>query len=83
MSSLEFMNICRDFRVGDMLHLGAIKSRMLDGSGISCSEFLYQILQAYDWYRLSQDYNCYMQVSEKLLCFVFLLFHLAVYRCML
>ncbi|KAK6111174.1 tRNA synthetases class I (W and Y) family protein [Brugia pahangi] len=63
MSSIRFLEVCRDFRLGDMLRLGMVKSRMRDGSGLSCTEFLYQILQSYDWYRLSRDYNCHFQIG--------------------
>ncbi|MCP9265864.1 Tyrosine--tRNA ligase [Dirofilaria immitis] len=63
MSSIQFLEICRDFRLGDMLRLGMVRSRMRDGSGLSCSEFLYQIFQSYDWYRLSRDYNCHFQIG--------------------
>ncbi|VDK55449.1 unnamed protein product [Anisakis simplex] len=63
MSSLEFIRICRLFRVGDMLRLGAIKSRMRENHGLPCSEFLYQIMQSYDWYQLTQKYNCYFQIG--------------------
>uniref|UniRef100_A0A915BET1 Tyrosine--tRNA ligase n=2 Tax=Parascaris univalens TaxID=6257 RepID=A0A915BET1_PARUN len=63
MTSLEFMRICRLFRVGDMLRLGAVKSRMRENHGLPCSEFLYQIMQSYDWYQLSQKYNCYFQIG--------------------
>ncbi|VDM39010.1 unnamed protein product [Toxocara canis] len=63
MSSLEFMRICRLFRVGDMLRLGAIKSRMRENRGLPCSEFLYQVMQSYDWYQLSQKYDCYFQIG--------------------
>ncbi|EFO24253.2 tyrosyl-tRNA synthetase [Loa loa] len=63
MSSIQFLEVCRDFRLGDMLRLGMVKSRMRDGSGLSCSEFLYQIFQSYDWYRLSRDYNCHFQIG--------------------
>ncbi|CAG9532626.1 unnamed protein product [Cercopithifilaria johnstoni] len=63
MSSTQFLEVCRDFRLGDMLRLGMVKSRMRDGSGLSCTEFLYQIFQSYDWYRLSRDYNCHFQIG--------------------
>ncbi|VDO24469.1 unnamed protein product [Onchocerca flexuosa] len=63
MSSIQFLEVCRDFRLGDMLRLRMVKSRMRDGSGLSCTEFLYQIFQSYDWYRLSHDYNCYFQIG--------------------
>ncbi|VDK50735.1 unnamed protein product [Gongylonema pulchrum] len=62
MSSLQFLDICRNFRVGEMLRMGTVKARMRSGVGLSCAEFLYQIFQSYDWYRLSRDYNCYFQV---------------------
>lgn len=59
---IDFMVSGRRFRVGEMLRLGPIKSRMQDGLSLSFTEFSYQILQASDWYMLSKEYNCYCQV---------------------
>ncbi|VDN03947.1 unnamed protein product [Thelazia callipaeda] len=63
MSSIQFLELCRDFRVSDMLRLGMVKSRIRNGSGLSCTEFLYQVLQSYDWYRLLCEYDCHFQMG--------------------
>lgn len=36
---------------------------MKSDSGISFTEFSYQVLQAYDWLHLLQNYKCYFQVG--------------------
>lgn len=66
MSLGEFLNICRLFRVSEMLRTGAIKSKFRDNFGVNCSEFLYQIFQTFDWYTLSEKFHCFFQVI--LLC---------------
>ncbi|CAG5132949.1 unnamed protein product, partial [Candidula unifasciata] len=55
--------IGRHFRVGDMMARHSVKSRLNSKEGISCTEFLYQIFQAYDWLHLFEKYNCTLQVG--------------------
>ena len=52
----------RHFRVGTMLGRNSVESRMKSDSGISFTEFSYQVLQAYDWLCLVQKFKCYFQV---------------------
>jgi len=53
----------RHFRVGTMLGRNSVESRMKSDSGISFTEFSYQVLQAYDWLHLHQNYKCYFQIG--------------------
>ncbi|XP_013094924.2 tyrosine--tRNA ligase, mitochondrial-like isoform X1 [Biomphalaria glabrata] len=53
----------RYFRVGEMITKHSVKSRLNSKEGITCTEFMYQIFQAYDWYHLFQKYNCTIQVG--------------------
>jgi tyrosyl-tRNA synthetase len=65
MSAIDFLrNVGKHFRVGSMLAKDSVKGRM-EGSeeGMSYTEFSYQILQAYDYYRLYKDYNCVLQMG--------------------
>jgi len=60
---LNYINFLRDigthFSVNRMLTADAYKTRM--AKGLTFLEFNYMLLQAYDFYRLHQDYNCKMQ----------------------
>lgn len=58
-----FGKIGRCFRIGDMLHLTAVKSRLSDAKGISFTEFSYQIFQSYDWFQLFKRYQCKFQLG--------------------
>lgn len=64
MNLLDFFGkIGRYFRIGDMLHLTAVKSRFEDGKGISFTEFSYQIFQSYDWLQLYTRFKCLIQLG--------------------
>ncbi len=52
----------KHFRVGTMISRDSVKNR-LAGSGISFTEFSYQVLQAYDFYHLAKTENCLIQVG--------------------
>ncbi len=65
MSAIDFLRMAQRFRVGEMLRLGPIKTRVADRDGISYTEFSYQILQAYDWLQLVQRYSCSVQVQQS------------------
>ncbi|CAD5228447.1 unnamed protein product [Bursaphelenchus xylophilus] len=62
MSAIEFLRLGKSFRVGDMMRMGHIKRRM-EESGLSYTEFSYQILQSYDWLVLSRKYDCFFQLG--------------------
>ena len=40
-----------------------IKDRISSLEGLSLSEFMYQVLQAYDWMYLRKNYNCRFQIG--------------------
>lgn len=58
-----FGKIGRYFRIGNMLHLTAVKSRLEDSKGISFTEFSYQIFQSYDWLQLYKRFQCLLQLG--------------------
>lgn len=62
MNVLDFLINARKLRVGKMLRVGPIRTR-LDGQGLSFTEFSYQIMQAYDWNYLAQKHECLLQVG--------------------
>ncbi len=65
LSNIKVIEFLRDtgkyFSIGNMLSKESVKSRLEDG--ISYTEFSYIILQAYDFLRLYQGYNCEMQAG--------------------
>jgi len=65
MSAIDFLrDVGRHFRVGTMLAKDSVRTRMESSQeGISYTEFSYQILQAYDFYRLYKDHNCVLQMG--------------------
>ena len=61
---LDFLrDIGRHFRIGDMLAKESVKNRMAREEGISYTEFSYQILQAYDYMRLNEKYDCMLELG--------------------
>jgi tyrosyl-tRNA synthetase len=71
MSAISFLrNLGKHFRLGAMLAKDSVKSRLGktfdsndEGSGMSFTEFSYQILQAYDFYVLYKNENCKLQIG--------------------
>ncbi|GJN91291.1 hypothetical protein Rhopal_004310-T1 [Rhodotorula paludigena] len=64
MSLLEFLStVGKMARVSTMLSRESVKSRLDSSSGISFTEFSYQLLQAYDFLRLHRDLGCTMQLG--------------------
>jgi tyrosyl-tRNA synthetase len=65
LSDLRYIDFLRDigrhFSVNRMLTFEAYKQRM--ETGLSFLEFNYQLLQAYDFLKLYQDYNCILQMG--------------------
>ncbi len=63
--NLTFIDFLRDvgkhFTVNYMISKDSVKSRM--GSGISYTEFAYQIMQGYDFYELNQLHNVTLQLG--------------------
>ena len=61
---VEFMrDIGKHLSVNYMLAKESVKSRLDRESGISYTEFSYMLLQAYDFLRLYEDYNCTFQMG--------------------
>jgi len=60
LSALEFLrDIGKHFPINQMLSREVVKARL--ESGISFTEFSYQILQAHDFFQLNQRYGCTLQ----------------------
>ena len=64
---ISFLDFLRDvgkhFSINVMLAKDSVKSRMEGDSGISYTEFSYQLLQAYDFLHLRQAFNCELQIG--------------------
>lgn len=64
LSFVEFVSrVGRHFRMGSMLSLTSVKSRLEREQGMSFTEFTYQIFQAYDWLHLFEKFNCKFQMG--------------------
>ena len=65
MSAVDFLrDVGRAFRLGPMLAKESVKVRMESSEeGMSYTEFSYQLLQAYDFYRLYRDHGCVLQLG--------------------
>eukprot|EP00891_Asterochloris_glomerata_P008586 jgi/Astpho2/8586/e_gw1.00126.22.1_t len=50
-------------RVGTMLAKDSVKTRISSESGISYTEFTYQLLQGYDFVHLAQEHGCRAQIG--------------------
>uniref|UniRef100_A0A0K8VEW0 Tyrosine--tRNA ligase n=1 Tax=Bactrocera latifrons TaxID=174628 RepID=A0A0K8VEW0_BACLA len=53
----------RHFRMGSMLSRSSVQTRLESESGMSFTEFTYQIFQAYDWLHLCRAYDCRFQMG--------------------
>lgn len=63
-SYLDFLrDIGKHFSINVMLAKDSVKSRMEGDSGISYTEFSYQLLQAFDFYHLRKTHNCELQIG--------------------
>ncbi|KAF4022671.1 hypothetical protein G4228_014490 [Cervus hanglu yarkandensis] len=51
------------FRMGTLLSRLSVQTRLKSPEGMSLAEFLYQVLQAYDFYYLFQHYGCRVQLG--------------------
>ncbi|XP_070645918.1 tyrosine--tRNA ligase, mitochondrial isoform X2 [Bos indicus] len=51
------------FRMGTLLSRLSVQTRLKSSEGMSLAEFLYQVLQAYDFYYLFQHYGCRVQLG--------------------
>ena len=61
---IEFLrDYGKNFNVNNMINKETVKARL--DSGISYTEFSYQILQSLDWLHLLTEYNCQMQIGGQ------------------
>jgi tyrosyl-tRNA synthetase len=61
---IEFLrNIGKHFTINRMLSFDSVKLRLEREQSLSYMEFNYMILQAYDFYKLSEEYNCILQIG--------------------
>ncbi|KAG7200893.1 hypothetical protein KM043_003256 [Ampulex compressa] len=51
------------FRLGTMLGRSSVEARLNSETGMSFTEFTYQVFQAYDWLQLSKKYDCRFQIG--------------------
>jgi tyrosyl-tRNA synthetase len=64
LSAIDFLrNIGKHFRVNRMLAKEAVSARLNSDSGISYTEFSYQILQAMDFLELNRRHGCTLQLG--------------------
>jgi len=64
LSFLDFLReIGKHFSISSMMAKDSVKSRMEGGTGISYTEFSYQLLQANDFYHLRKVANCELQIG--------------------
>jgi len=65
-SQIYFLDFIRDvgknFNINNMLDKESVKKR-LETTGLSFTEFSYQLLQAFDFYILMNKYNCRLQIG--------------------
>jgi len=65
MSAIDFLrDVGKHFRIGSMLAKDSVRSRMeASDEGMSYTEFSYQLLQGFDFYRLYKDHGCVLQLG--------------------
>jgi len=68
MKNFSFIDFARDvgkrITVNYMMAKDSVKKRFAsDGTGMSFTEFTYQLIQGYDFYHLYKNYNCLLQIG--------------------
>tara|TARA_A100001015_G_scaffold314715_1_gene424794 strand:+ start:252 stop:1493 length:1242 start_codon:yes stop_codon:yes gene_type:complete len=67
LSKLNYIEFLRDigkhFTINKMLSFDSVKLRLDREQSLSYMEFNYMILQAYDFYKLNNDYDCDLQIG--------------------
>uniref|UniRef100_H2YAY9 Tyrosine--tRNA ligase n=1 Tax=Ciona savignyi TaxID=51511 RepID=H2YAY9_CIOSA len=64
LNAIDFISsACRNFRIGSMLEKRYIRDRINSSDGLMLAEFMYQVLQAYDWKYLHDNHDCNFQVG--------------------
>ena len=59
----KLRSIGKHFTINKMLSFDSVKTRLDREQSLSYMEFNYMILQAYDFYKLNEDYNCALQIG--------------------
>ena len=63
-NAIEFIRrVGKHFRLGTMLGRTSVQSRLKSDTGMSFTEFTYQVFQAYDWLHLFKTYDCRFQIG--------------------
>lgn len=61
---MEFLkNYGSLFSINRMLHIDSVKNRLQSNKFLSFLEFNYMLLQAYDFYYLTKNYDCVLQIG--------------------
>lgn len=64
LSAIDFLrDVGKHYRVGTMVKKDAVAARLNSDSGISYTEFSYQILQGMDFLKLYENYGCTLQTG--------------------
>lgn len=67
MSKFSFLEFIRDvgkhITVNYMMSKDSVKRRLEEGSGLSFTEFTYQLIQGYDFFHLWKNHNCSIQLG--------------------
>jgi tyrosyl-tRNA synthetase len=67
LDKLEYLSLLREvgrhFSINRMLSMDSVKLRLSRESEMSFLEFNYMIMQAYDFFRLSEDMGCRLQIG--------------------
>ena len=63
-SFIEFLrDVGKHFRVGEMMGKESVRKRLQSDTGMSYTEFSYQLLQAYDFLHLARTQECILQTG--------------------
>ncbi|BHF60066.1 Tyrosine--tRNA ligase, mitochondrial [Sparganum proliferum] len=64
LSLLDFVNESASFvRLQELIHKDSVKLRESAGEGMNMKEFLYPLVQAYDFFHLAQNHGCSLQLG--------------------
>ena len=67
LKNLNYISFLRDigkhFTINKMLSFDSVKTRLEREQSLSYMEFNYMILQAYDFYKLNEQYDCDLQIG--------------------
>lgn len=64
MSFIDWLReVGKHFKLSQMLAKDSVRKRMESGDGLSYTEFSYMTMQAYDFLRLFEDYDCRLQAG--------------------